>query len=274
TLSEKRAYLSARQPATLAAISRVLREVPGEVTELLDLGAGPGTGLLAAREIFPSIRRAVLVERDREMVALGKEMVQGFNPEWVIGDLSRVELPLSDLGLMAYVLNELEDPAPILERAFQACRILVLIEPGTPAGFERILRAREQLIALGGSVLAPCPHNRACPMKAPDWCHFAARVSRTREHRRAKGADLGFEDEKFSYVIVEKGGSLRGISRILARPQLLKGHLKLKLCTEEGLKEEVVTKGAGPLYRRARKSKWGDLFSKDVIEDREQESEE
>jgi ribosomal protein RSM22 (predicted rRNA methylase) len=274
TLSEKYAYLTARLPATLAAILEVLKEISIEIEELLDLGAGPATGLLAAREVFPYIRKAILVERDREMVSLGKELIQAAEPEWIIDDLARVDFPASQLGLMAYVLNELEDPAPILERAFEACQILALIEPGTPQGFERILRAREQLIALGGSVVAPCPHSRACPMKAPDWCHFSARVSRTREHRQAKGGDLGYEDEKFSYVIIGKGAASKGAPRILGRPQLLKGHVKLKLCTEEGLKEETVAKKAGPLYKRARKSKWGDLFSKDVIEDREQESEE
>ena len=260
TISEKRAYLTARLPATQAAICQVLREIPREITGLLDLGAGPGSGLLAVLEIFPNIKEAVLVERDLEMVALGKELLQALEPEWMIGDLEHVEFPASDLGLMAYVLNELDDPLSIVEKAFSACEMLALVEPGTPQGFERVRAARERLIALGASVIAPCPHNKACLMKAPDWCHFAARVSRTRAHRLAKGAALGFEDEKFSYVIVAKQEKAEGSPRILSRPHYLKGHVKLKLCTEEEIAYETITKKRGPLYKRARKSKWGELL--------------
>ena len=174
---------------------------------------------------------------------------------------------------MAYVIGELEDPLPIIERAFAACQILVLIEPGTPMGFERIRAARERLIALGGFILAPCNSCGPCPMKSPDWCHFAARISRTKEHKRAKGASLGYEDEKFSYLIVGTLPHAGSDARILSRPMALKGHVKLKLCTGHGIEERAVTKKEGPLYKRARKLKWGELFPENIIEEGEQEAE-
>ena len=37
----------------------------------------------------------------------------------------------------------------------------------------------------GANILAPCPHARPCPLAAPDWCHFSARVARSRLHREA-----------------------------------------------------------------------------------------
>ena len=70
----------------------------------------------------------------------------------------------------------------VLKKAWDAAKVLVIVEPGTPRGFENILKAREQLIQWGGKMIAPCPHVKQCPMK-DKWCHFSVRLERTREHR-------------------------------------------------------------------------------------------
>lgn len=105
-------------------------------------------------------------------------------------------------------------------RALGAARVaLVVVEPGTPRGFQQILEARTQALASGAAILAPCPHDATCPMQGSDWCHFAARVERSRTQRQLKGGELGWEDEKFSYVVitdareaVTRGGSRRAAS--------------------------------------------------------------
>ena len=81
---------------------------------------------------------------------------------------------------------------------------LLIVEPGTPAGYARIIALRQQLIASGAHVAAPCPHDGKCPLAAPDWCHFTQRLPRSRAHKQIKGAELAFEDEKFTYVALTR----------------------------------------------------------------------
>jgi ribosomal protein RSM22 (predicted rRNA methylase) len=71
--------------------------------------------------------------------------------------------------LLAYVLDELapEARSRLVERLWELTGdVLVIVEPGTPAGWSRILDARQQLIAGGAAILAPCPHAAACPLAA------------------------------------------------------------------------------------------------------------
>ena len=126
-----------------------------------------------------------------------------------------------DLVLMAYVLGELsqDEQRRAISAAWEATReALVIVEPGTSAGSARVLDARAWLIDEGGDLVAPCPHSTACPLPATDWCHFAARLNRSKLQRRLKGGTLAFEDEKFSYVVVTRQRSDRCRARVLRRP--------------------------------------------------------
>ena len=114
------------------------------------------------------------------------------------------------------------------------------------------------MIAAGGSTLAPCPHDASCPLPADDWCHFSVRLPRSRTHRLAKGAERGFEDEKFSYAVLCREPHETAAARVLRRPALRPGHVVLELCTPAGLEQRTVSRREGDVYRRARKVSWGD----------------
>jgi ribosomal protein RSM22 (predicted rRNA methylase) len=162
---------------------------------------------------------------------------------------------------LAYVLNELA-PAireSVLKRLWDVTAdTLVVVEPGTPAGWERILAARRQLIEAGAHVLAPCPHAFACPLQTPDWCHFAKRVARSRVHRLAKGAEVPWEDEKFSYVALSRRPAATGAARVLERPHKGSGRITLKLCRFDGSAgEELFSRRNGAAFKRAWRSDWG-----------------
>lgn len=262
------AYLTSRLPATFAAVSAVMGEIKERLPELslsslLDLGAGPGTAMWAVAEHFSEIERITLVERDPHFLRLGKELASGTlkRAEWLQKSLSDFSFDTSyDLVVSSYALGELQPELRkrVVEEAWKvAGKLFVVIEPGTPAGFERIREIRTHLIELGGQMVAPCPHARACPMQGGDWCHFSVRLPRSSYHRQMKGGALGYEDEKYSYVAISKQPAPLPNARVLRHPMKHSGHVELTLCAQEGLQKITVSRKEGDRYRIARKAEWG-----------------
>jgi ribosomal protein RSM22 (predicted rRNA methylase) len=251
------AYLVTRMPATYAAAYSALRELGGvEVRSVLDVGAGTGAASLAARAFFPEAR-ITMIERDRAFA----EAARAWLPEAEIRpeDAARAPLPRHDLVIAAYSLGEMG--AGTSSRLWDAAGVaLVLIEPGTPRGFGLIRQVRNELIAAGAHVAAPCPSDGVCPVVADDWCHFAARVERSSLHRRVKGGELGYEDEKFSYVALTRETAERPRGRVVRHPQHQPGLIVLETCTVQGLRTERVVKRDREAFRRARKAGWGDRW--------------
>jgi ribosomal protein RSM22 (predicted rRNA methylase) len=266
TAEEVLAYAAQRAPATYAATAAVLRRLRAQRPEwrphsVLDVGAGPGVASWAATAIWPELERVVLVEAEPEMIALGRRLGPA-GAEWVQGQLETVSGSF-DLVLAAYVLNELR--AEQLEQTAaslwaRATDTLVAVEPGTPAGYARVLAVRSAALAAGGFTVAPCPHDQPCPLEAPDWCHFSARLQRGAAHRAVKAVTRGFEDEKYSYVALARTPVPRPSTRIIGQPQIRPGHVLLQLSTETGIERMTISKRDGEAYRRARKAGWGDAL--------------
>jgi ribosomal protein RSM22 (predicted rRNA methylase) len=264
------AYLVTRAPATYAAcfsaFSEIARLAPTFApSSLLDLGAGPGTAAWAAAELWPSLQEFRLVEGNREFAEMGHRLAAASEElcvaTWEVADLrSTQELPSADLVVLSYTIGELTDSTVVIRSAWNAARqLLVIVEPGTPRNFEHVAGIRRELIASGGHLLAPCPHECECSMAtANDWCHFAARLQRTAEHRRMKGGALGYEDEKFSYLAFAKQPIARAQSRIVRHPMTHSGYIRLTLCTPHGLQDKTVTRSGKETFRAARRATWGD----------------
>ena len=262
TRSEVAAYLAYRAPATFAAAAAVFRQVqlqrPGWAPRsLLDVGAGPGVAAWAAVAAWPSLERLTLVEVEPEMIAAGRELLP--SARWVQADVSAARGP-ADIVVASYVLGELRKPvAPLLWE--QAADTIVFVEPGTPAGYHRILAARAAVIEAGGATVAPCPHDLACPLAADDWCHFAVRLPRSKLHRRAKAVERGFEDEKYSYAVLSREPVAKAAARIIRQLQVRSGHVNLVTCEADGVHERTVSRKQGALYKEVRGAAWGDAFS-------------
>lgn len=266
------AYLAVRLPATYAVAQAVLAEArhlmpDSSPSSLLDLGAGPGTIGWAATHEFESLTQITQIEADMELMETGKSLAacapaELCNANWRIGDIRTFkEFPISDLICCSYALNEIPDARAIIDRAWQATRqALVIIEPGTVKGFELIRALRAELIRLGANILAPCPHQDPCPMEGSDWCHFSVRVERSALHRQIKAGRLGYEDEKYSYLIAARAPFPSAAARILRHPEKHAGFIRLDLCGKEERKTITVTRSDKENWKKARKKEWGDSW--------------
>jgi len=170
-----------------------------------------------------------------------------------------------DLIVAGYTVAEIPTSARenALAKLWDVCRgVLVIVEPGTPRGFANVLACRSALLDWGARIVAPCPGNHPCPIVAPDWCHFAERLPRSRAHMRAKAASVPFEDEKFSYVAVarERIELTPAVARIIAPPHAGKPGIRLRLCTATGIGERIVLKRDKAAYKAVARKKWGDAL--------------
>ncbi|MEI9990105.1 MAG: small ribosomal subunit Rsm22 family protein [Rhizomicrobium sp.] len=263
------AYVVARLPATYAVVLAVLNDTHAAVSDfapnsLLDVGAGPATASWAAREVWPAIARLTLTDSNPHFLALARKLSPAADAEFLSRDLRRDDLPKADLVVAGFVLAEIPTAAQraVVERLYAAANdVLVLVEPGTPDGFARIRAARDVLIAGGAQVLGPCTHANACPIVAPDWCHFSQRLPRSRDHMHAKGASVPYEDERYSWLAVSRTrrSAFDDKARVLAPPKDSKPGIELKLCAPSGLESRFVTKRDKNTFAAVRKAEWGDV---------------
>ena len=115
-----RAYLAVRMPATYAAIRASLAAAAQLRPDfaprtMLDVGAGPGTAVFAARDCWTSVANAELVEASPAIRHWGERLLPLLSLEsvnWSARDLTRdignaKTEPAHDLVVLAYLLDEL-----------------------------------------------------------------------------------------------------------------------------------------------------------------------
>ncbi len=263
------AYAAARMPATFGAVSRALElslECFGggisAITSIADYGAGTGAGIIAAA-LLTECGELFAYEQEPNMLKLGSRFCELLDlpVKWESRDITR-DFPerKTDLAICAYCLNELPETGreKTLARLSESADRLVIVEPGTPASFAQMKKLRAALIGRGFSIAAPCPHSGECPLPGDDWCHFSERVQRSALHKRLKGGDAPYEDEKFCFLAVERD-PMPCEARILRKPIIQSGKITLNLCTRNGLETRIVAKSA-PDFKKARKAEVGDGF--------------
>ncbi len=270
------AYLAGRLPATYAAVEAALAMAPHAFagsSSALDLGCGPGTASWALSKYLPELTRLTLVEKDPEAAHLGKILGQALPGDvrqiWKSADLTRriQGIDPHDVVLLSYVLNELrEEQAQVLVKsAWDLTRTcMVLVEPGTPGAFQRLLKLRTFLIGKGAFLAAPCSHSLACPLRGgTPWCHFSTRLSRGRLHRQMKGAEAPFEDEKFLVLILTRQPVPAFGARVIGQPRKEKLGVRLELCASNGKAQNLLVskKENAEVRLAARRANWGSAWA-------------
>ncbi len=271
------AYAAYRMPATHAAVARALRHATDlvgaddlAVRSLVDLGGGTGAATWAVADALPGLEHARVLDGSADALALGRRIASHGPAAVASADWERMRIgpdlvvPAADLTTVSYVLGELDEAlhATVVDAVVASSRLALVVEPGTPRGYAAVLAARDRLVAAGWHLVAPCPQGGPCPVAGgDDWCHFSVRLDRSGLHRRVKGGALGYEDEKFSYVLASRDPLPRAGGRVLRHPVRRKGLVQLEVCDAAGSTQRVVlTRRSGTAYRTARDVSWGDAW--------------
>lgn len=270
-------YSIIRMPATYCAVKMVLRqslEYISECNSYIDVGAGTGAASLAIIEDL-NIEKGLCIEREEAMQNLGKELLDCVqnkeNIDWISLDIEKKNInKKADLVITSYMLNEIrkENRLNIVKKLLDITnKYLIIIEPGTPAGFKNIRKIHEYAIENKIKILAPCIGNFKCTLPDDDWCHSIVRVERNKVHKYLKDGDAPYEDEKFSYIVLYKENKenkakieIKKEVRVLRHPIIEKGKITLKICYNGIIEEKVITKKNKELFKIAKKAKCGDAI--------------
>ena len=269
-------YSVIRMPATYSAIRTCLEKIKElndfEIKSLLDIGSGTGAAEWAVNDVF-EVNNIVCLEREQAMRELSKKYFsysdEFKNIEFIDADIVNEKLNISkDLCILSYIINELskENRLKVIDKVLSCTnKILLIVEPGTPEGFYNVKMLRDYLYEKGYEIIAPCTgFNGRCDIKEDDWCASSVRVQRTKVHKYLKDADVGFEDEKFSYIAINvsknKLNIEKNFKRILRHPKIQNGRIEVKTCMQGEIKEEVITKKNKEDFKALKKKKIGDIF--------------
>lgn len=273
----RRGYLQYFLPVTVGKVAALLQEMPplpSRALNVLDVGSGPGAGVLAfldyALQGTYVCAEVVAVDRSREVLHDAEflwSQVAAAYPGRSAGAFHTVRLDLErpgsrapwkdrafDLIILSNSLNELfrSEADPIGRRAKLTEQLLsVLADDGTLMIIEPALRGvtremhqvRDKILAGGhATVYSPCLHDTPCPalINPHDWCHEERSWSPPAVIREID-AQVGFIKDalKFSYLLLRKDGRTivdRGptVHRVVSELLEMKGDKRAWLCNESG----------------------------------------
>jgi SAM-dependent methyltransferase len=239
---------AARPMLELAARGLIPRR---DTLRLLDLGCGLGTTTLSVARglaLAGDARSLDVVAVDDDPRALETfERIVTRPIEGLEAHAARLPEALDDLRgpfdlvTIGLALNEIIDPAALVERASAFLApdgVLLIVEPALRETTRALMRLRDQIAHDGRlAILGPCPHQRPCPMlgRERDWCHDAVDAPLPAP-LDAWARDAGLRDERatFAWLALGRTPPHDPLHRVVSHRLPSKGKLELILCTPEG----------------------------------------
>ena len=169
-------------------------------TSLLDVGAGPGTATWAAAEAFPSLQDVHPARCQRRPARAGARPCRAKSARFRRHRVTSAAMPARHLLRRRRRRSRYRE---LCDRRARRGRTdcarsamwqktsdtLLVVEPGTPAGYARIIALRRAADCRRRPCRGALPARRPMPARAPDWCHFTQRLQRSRAHKQVKGAE-------------------------------------------------------------------------------------
>ncbi|KAF8963940.1 mitochondrial small ribosomal subunit Rsm22-domain-containing protein [Flammula alnicola] len=200
--------------------------------------------------VASTIKSYLGLDKREGLVAIGERLVAStsignLNVQWkkTFKEEHKVlrEEGSKTIALSAFMLTSL--PTSVAQKTLvqemwdSGAHTIVIIDHNTKEGFQAVAHAREFILGLGkaeledpenapldilGShVVAPCPHDHACPLLhsggAPLICGFSQRIQRPEFVRRTKHSGVGHEDIGYSYVVIQRGPRPVGVTTNVGR---------------------------------------------------------
>lgn len=280
---------------------------------VLDFGSGMGTTSWAVHSTWPNCAKEILnVDISKNQQELNEYLQRGGRDrgESLPGVFHRQYLPTSnrskyDMIVAAYSLLDLpneQNRVNVIENLWnKTTDLLVLIERGNIGGFKTISEARHLVLELCGHkitkrfdisaelkpqlrltepgchIVAPCSHEYICPrfsMSAKnnyDLCSFPIYFEPL-DFGTSKGPIM---HEKFSYVVLRKGGATSATNnlfrsddglrwpRIVQKRRKSSGLVTQRMCCPNGhlCEISVTAKNYGKeTFKLAKSCDWGDIL--------------
>ena len=236
---------------------------------VVDFGCGSGVAARAYAQRFGA-GRVRLVDRSRTAAQWAADALRAACPAVPTLAASDPGSEPPDVLLVSHVLGELDAAGERqLEALARQSRRVIWLEPGSKAIARRLAAARDRLRD-AFAVLAPCPHQDACPaLRGPgDWCHFFAPPPAAvftdgdwAHYGRALGIDL--RALPFAFVALVRRDAAADPAprtplsppphRLLGRVDVGKHDARAQACTAAGLTTLRVAKRTQPELWRALK---------------------
>lgn len=276
------AYLALRFPATYAqivsALSHIQERFPTwQPKSVLELGCGPGTGIWAAKSVWPSVKTATGVDQEQLFLTLAEEIQYDAKMQmditWVKSSiltwLAAEDAATYDLIIVANVFNELtdEDRERLMQKIpLRSSGIVMLLESGTTVGTTHISNAA-RAIAATAHLIAPYINNTFVE-SGERWIHFSQRFQRPEFQRRVRQSmresslmASDWEDAKYCYVAwgnIPKQKPIWG--QCIGSVEKQKGFLTVPVLTGEGIISARVLKRNKADYNQAKNIRWGEIL--------------
>ena len=229
-----RAYLFYFFPLNLARGSALFQSFEKHFSwthdHLFDVGAGIGN-LNIYQKVFPNLLSGDLTFIEHSSVPTDLFPTEG---KWLKKWPSSI--PPKSLGFFSFSWVEMKTSAKELA-SFES---LVLMEPSTSNSARKLMALRSELIEEGFQILAPCTHQKSCPLlihSQKDWCH-------DRIHFEPSPWFLDLEDRlpmknrtlTFSYLVATKGNlksNFTGEARVIGDTLKEKGKTRQAGCLDD-----------------------------------------